>query len=143
MKAILFPLLTSVLLSSCLTGGVIDYPDPGTPGIIVEQETTRDHYWDKVVFPAGLYLPEAKSPEGVYYASPTPLITGGVLKGGKEHGGLFINKSGAQGMWVGQPAYQLQQAPGTIFGKRGVETPILRAISQPVPYRVAKGSDKR
>lgn len=126
------------LISSCIVSrGIIDHPDPGTPGIIIEKETTREHYWDSVIFPAGLYLPEAKSPEGVYYAAPTPLITGGVLKNGREHGGLFINKEGAQGMWVGQPGYQLQQAPGTILGKHGVETPILRALKTPVPYKTA------
>ncbi|MBL9130819.1 MAG: hypothetical protein JNG86_06450, partial [Verrucomicrobiaceae bacterium] len=53
-------LALSGLLSSCIVSrGTIDYPDPGTPGIIIEKEITREHYWDKVTFPAGLYLPEA------------------------------------------------------------------------------------
>ena len=126
------------LLASCGTfSGGIDYPDPGTPGIIVEEEVTREHYWDKVVFPAGLYLPEAKSADGIYYAAPTAINTGGVIRGGREHGGIFISKHGAQGMWVGQPGYQLQQAPGTVLGKGGVETPILRALKTPVPYKTA------
>ena len=128
----------SALLSSCVMfPSGIDHPDPGTPGIIVEKEETREHYWDKVVFPPGLYLPEAKSADGIYYAAPTPLYTGGVIRGGREHGGLFINHRGAQGMWVGQPGYQLKQAPGTVMGKRGVETPILRAIKTPVPFKTA------
>jgi len=126
------------LLASCASKGKIEAPDAGTPGIIIAQEETREHYWGKVVFPAGLYKPEAKSQDGIYYAAPTPLNTGGVIRGGKEHGGLFINKAGSQGMWIGQPGYQLQLAPGTVMGSWGVETPILRAISVPIVIKKAQ-----
>ena len=116
-------------------GGLIQAPASGTRGIVLATEQVVPHKFGKITFPAGLYLPEASSEEGIYYAAPQPIHTGGVMKGGREHGGLFLRPDGGQAAWVGQPGYQLQQAPSTLLGARGVERPIRYGLLGSVQYR--------
>lgn len=140
MKSALLLLAGLLSLASCSSKSLILEPDPGTPGIVFATEQTAEHYWGKVIFPAGLYLPEAKSDEGIYYAAPEKVHTGGMLREGKEHGGLFVaNGTGYQYLWIGQPGYQLQQAPGTIMGDWGVETPLRYTLKERVTFRPVIG----
>lgn len=133
MKTALLFLLTGTLLSSCASKTLISAPDSGTQGIILPTEQIAEHKWGKVTFPAGHYLPEATSEMGIYYAAPERVNTDGLLRGGREHGGLFIqNGTGYQYLWIGQPGYQLQQAPVTIMGQWGVETPLLYTLKERV-----------
>ncbi|MFN7564823.1 MAG: hypothetical protein ACK5TH_23825 [Prosthecobacter sp.] len=133
MKSTLLCLLMGTFLASCSSRSLILSPDPGTPGIILPTQQVAEHKWGKVTFPAGLYLPEAKSEKGIYYAAPERVNTDGMLRGGREHGGLFIQHgTGYQYLWIGQPGYQLQQAPGTIMGQWGVETPLLYTLKERV-----------
>lgn len=133
MKSILLGLLAGAFLISCSSKSLILSPDPGTQGIILPTQQVAEHKWGKVTFPAGIYLPEAKSEKGIYYAAPERVNTDGMLRGGREHGGLFIQHStGYQYLWIGQPGYQLQQAPSTIMGQWGVETPLLYTLKERV-----------
>lgn len=133
MKLLLLTIVAALGLVSCASKRLISHPDSGTAGIVLESEQTAEHKWGKVTFPAGVYLPEAKDEKGIYYASPHRVRTGGITKGGTEHGGLYVeNVTGYQYLWVGQPAYQLQQAPSTILGQWGVETPILHVLKERV-----------
>jgi hypothetical protein len=139
MKSLLTCILLSSLLACCSSKSLIQKPDPGTPGIILPEEQSAEHRWGKVVFPAGLYLPEAKSEKGLYYASPSRVLTHGLLRGGREHGGLFIQHgTGYQSLWIGQPGYQLEQAPRTVLGAWGVETPLLYTLKHRVQIRPAR-----
>lgn len=133
MKLILISIATALGLVSCASKRLISHPDPGTAGIVLETEQNAEHKWGKVTFPAGVYLPEAKDETGIYYASPNRVRTGSITKDGSEHGGLYVAKgTGYQYLWIGQPAYQLQQAPSTILGQWGVETPILHVLKERV-----------
>lgn len=138
MKNLLLCIWVGCLLTSCSSKSLIQTPDSGTRGIILPEEQCAEHRWGKVVFPAGLYLPEAKSAKGIYYACPTRVQTHGLLRGGREHGGLFIQHgTGYQSLWIGQPGYQLEQAPRTVLGAWGVETPLLYTLKQRVQIRSA------
>jgi hypothetical protein len=134
MKSI-FPWLSLMcVLASCASRVMLEAPASGTLGIRVAEEQTVEHRFGKAVFPAGMYAAEAQSAEGIYYAAPAPVKTGGVIHGGKEHGGLFLDKQGRQALWIGQPGYQLQQAPGTVLGNWGVETPITYGLRTPLVF---------
>jgi hypothetical protein len=125
----------SLVLASCGSNYHIDYPPAGTPGIVLKSEQVADHKYGRVTFPAGRYVPEARSDQGIYYASPSKVMTGGVVRNGKEHGGLFLtHETFQQSLWVGQPGYQLQQASSTLMGKAGVETPIRFGLKTPISY---------
>jgi hypothetical protein len=131
MKLLLISILTTFGLVSCASKRLISHPEPGTAGIVIETEQTAEHKWGKVTFPPGLYLPEAKDESGVYYAAPNRVRTGSITKGGTEHGGLYVaHGTGYQYLWIGQPAYQLQQAPSTIMGQWGVETPLRYVLKE-------------
>jgi hypothetical protein len=128
-------LLTSLALVACARGPKMKPPAEDARRLMLDHAVTREHRDGRVIFPAGLYTPEAQSAEGVYYSAPQRLETGSIVRGGYEHGGLFIRHDGVQMAWVGQPGYQLQQAPGTILGLHGVERPQRMGFSQPVPFR--------
>lgn len=133
MKLLLLTIVAVLGLISCASKRLISPPDPGKAGIVLETEQTAEHKCGKVIFPAGLYLPEAQDETGIYYASPSRVQTGSITKGGSEHGGLYVaNSTGHQYLWIGQPAYQLQQAPSTILGQWGVETPLLYVLKERV-----------
>ena len=130
-----------VLLASCRSNNQIALPSAGTPGIMLAAEQVAEHKYGKVTFPAGLYQPEAVSEIGTYYAAPGKVTTGGVMRGGKEHGGLFVARgSNQQFLWIGQPGYQLMEAPKTVLGQRGVETPLLYSLRTLVSYTQAGSS---
>jgi hypothetical protein len=132
-----------VLLASCRSNNQIALPAAGTPGIVLKTEQVAEHKYGKVTFPAGLYQPEAVSEIGTYYAAPGKVSTGGVMRGGKEHGGLFIARgSEQQFLWIGQPAYQLMEAPKTVLGQWGVETPLLYSLRSPVSITKAGTSSR-
>jgi hypothetical protein len=138
MKSIVLLIATSVGFSSCASNRLISQPALGTTGIVIEADQKAEHKWGQVTFPAGLYQPEAKDDRGIYYASPSRVHTGCITKGGREHGGLYVaNETGYQYLWIGQPGYQLQQAPSTILGQWGVETPLLYVLKERIRFRHA------
>ena len=133
--------LALAALTGCRSNNQIALPSAGTPGIVLAAEQVAEHKYGKVTFPAGLYQPEAVSEIGTYYAAPGKVSTGGVMRGGKEHGGLFVARgSNQQFLWIGQPGYQLHEAPKTVLGQWGVETPLLYSLRTPVSLTQAGSS---
>jgi hypothetical protein len=114
--------LVAMFLASCAAKQLERCP-PGTPGILVPATVKCTHKNGTIILPAGEYAPEAQAPEGIYYVAPEPVTTNGVLRKGKERGGLFIAHEGWQWLWTGHPAWEVDQSATTFTGKRGIIMP--------------------
>lgn len=123
MKHLLSCILAASMLASCSTKELTRCP-PGTPGIIVAEETECTHKDGRFTLPAGHYQPEAMSDKGIYYVAPVRLKTIGIIRDGHERGGLFIANEGWQWAWVGHPGFEADQSATTILGKRGILMPV-------------------
>ena len=123
MKLASLGLLLSCLMVSCTTKDLENCP-PDTSGIIVANEvectTQRDGMF---TLPAGHYRAEAQSSKGTYYVAPEPLKTSGIIRAGRERGGLFIAKKGWQWLWTGHPYFEVEENKTSILGKRGIIMP--------------------
>ncbi len=124
-------------LVSCATKS-LDRCPPGTPGIIVAAPVECTHKNGTLILPAGSYVAEAQSPKGIYYVAPEPLKTDGILRHGRERGGLFIAHEGWQWAWTGHPGWEVDQSATTITGKRGIIMPTHYKFEPFVSYQKAK-----
>ncbi len=136
MKPLLLGLIASLLVS-CSTKDLEHCP-PGTPGIIVASEVECTHKDGKFILPAGLYLPEAQSAKGVYYAAPTPVKASGIIRHGQVHGGLFIAHEGWQWAWTGHPGFEVRENETSLLGKRGIIMPEHYKFEPYVRYKKQK-----
>lgn len=138
MRHLLSGLFVSCLLSSCATKE-LELAAPGTPPIIVAQqvECTTQH-GEKITLPAGTYQAEARSSKGIYYVAPERVKTAGIIRDGRERGGLFIANEGWQWVWTGHPGFEAKESETTILGKRGIIMPTHAKFDPYVPYTVAR-----
>jgi hypothetical protein len=138
MKLASLSLLFSSLMVSCATKDLDNVP-PGTLGIIVAHEVECTSQRDgQFTLPAGHYRAEAQSSKGIYYAAPEPLKTSGVIRAGRERGGLFIAKEGWQWLWTGHPYFEVEENKTSILGKRGIMMPNHYKFEPYVNYTRAK-----
>lgn len=138
MKFASLGLLFSCLMVSCATKDLENCP-PDTPGIIVANEveitTQRD---GNFTLPAGHYRAEAQSSKGTYYVAPEPLKAMGIIRAGRERGGLFIANEGWQWAWTGHPYFEVEENKTSILGKRGIIMPNHYKFEPYVKYTRAK-----
>lgn len=138
MRLLLCGLFASCLLASCSTKE-LELAAPGTPPILVSQTTEcKTQHGEKYTLPAGTYVAEARSPKGIYYVAPEPLLTSGILRAGKERGGLFIANEGWQWVWTGHPGFEVKENETSIMGKKGIIMPLHAKFEPYIPYKVAK-----
>jgi hypothetical protein len=137
MKRFLLSAAATCLMVSCSTKDLTRCP-PGTPGIIVAEETECTHKDGKFTLPAGHYQPEAMSAKGIYYVAPVRLKTTGIIRDGHERGGLFIANEGWQWAWIGHPGFEADQSATTFLGKSGIIMPTHFKFEPYVKYKKAK-----
>lgn len=130
----LLPLVsTSLLLAAC--GSVRPVP-ADAPAIVLSQEEARECGQGRVVFPVGIYQPEAASEKGIYYAAPSPLRTSGVLISRSKRGGIFVsNGQNTQAAWFGELRSDTDESPGTLLGAIGWSAPKLWPYTPRLPLR--------
>lgn len=137
MKHFLSHVLVATLLASCAAKQIERCP-PGTPDIIVPAAVACTHKDGTMTLPAGRYAAEAQTPRGIYYVAPEPVTTNGIIRKGKERGGLFLAHEGWQWLWTGHPGWEVDQSATTITGKRGIIMPTHYKFEPFVSYQKAK-----
>jgi len=137
MKHLLTGLLLSCLLASCATKDLEECA-PGTPAIQIAQAVECTHKDGRFTLPAGIYQPEARSSKGIYYVAPEPLKTSGIIRSGRERGGLFIANEGWEWAWIGHPGFEVHENKTSILGKKGIIMPTVYKFEPYVNYTQVK-----
>jgi hypothetical protein len=125
------------LLAGCASVSPVK---PGTSAIEIATPYTANSRGGTVYFPAGVYQPDFRSADGVYYRAPSAVVARGFGLQATSGGGLYIpfaeTTSPAHWMWMGTeltPSFRYPFDPPLRFRYVRVDAPVSRLPDAPPP----------